>query len=86
MTTHNDDAEFWSGQWTDLMGMAATVANTADAVIEAMRGDVGLPHGATTDQAAVVIGQRIRAYNAAKNDLIDYGHAIRAALEEVAAP
>ncbi len=79
-----DDAEFWSEQWADLMGLAASVTNSADAVMDAMRGDVGLPKGATREQAAEIIKARISAYCEAKATLVGYGKAVKAALEQVA--
>lgn len=81
----SDDAEFWAGQWAELAGIAAKVTNTADAVMDAMRGDVGLPRGATAAQAAPIIRDRIAAYVAAKQELREYIAAVKAALEQVAA-
>ncbi len=81
----SDDADFWAGQWADLAVIAANVTNTADDVMNAMRGDVGLPRGATTREAAPIIDARIRAYSAARKALREYIAAVKAALEQVAA-
>jgi hypothetical protein len=77
-----DDDAFWTEQFTEVMRMAATVTNAADAVMDAMRGDLG-PDVKTVEQAAPIIRQRIDAYAAAKRELVEYGRAMMAALEQV---
>jgi hypothetical protein len=74
-----DDAVFWADQFTELMRMAATITNAADAVMDAMRGDLG----GITDraEAGAEIKRRITAYSEAKRELGNYGRAMMAALE-----
>jgi hypothetical protein len=77
-----DDDDFWAEQFSEVMRMAAAVTNAADAVMDAMRGDLG-PGVRTVERAAPIIQQRIDAYAAAKRELVEYGRAMMAALEQV---
>jgi hypothetical protein len=79
------EATFWSEQWTSLLGMAAAAITSADAVMDAMRGDLGPEFkGKTAAEAAPEIKRRITAWTEARNALVDYAKDARSDLEALA--
>jgi len=79
------EAEFWSEQWATLAGLGAGVLNKADDMIAALSGDLGLPRGATREQAAPIIAARVDAWRQAREDFVSYVKAAQADLEGLAA-
>jgi hypothetical protein len=75
------EATAWSEQWATLFGIAGELVTAADAVMEAMRGDLGLPRGATREQAAPIIRERIDEYMRSRRALIAYAREWEAVLD-----
>lgn len=81
-----DETDFWAEEWAKLLSMAAGALNAADAVMDAMRGDLGPEFkGKTSAEAAPEIHRRIERWSEERNRLVEYAREAQAQLEEVVA-
>lgn len=82
MDERNIEADAWAEEWAKLLSLSAAVVNSADKVMDAMRGDLGPEFkGKTSAQAAPEINRRIEAWSEARNALVGYAREAQSQLE-----